>query len=394
MHHNVKHFVVTLPNPTYQRNYLSSYFDYIVSRMPMLTRLEFQSSRAMHEIENDVLDLIRGLPNLQKIVLPPYYLTSRVTESLSHLPNLAEIIHRPESGKGYEDDIQTFEPSLAEGAFPSLHHLALVAYFFDMTVFLNSPFFPSNLTVLYVESLSLEEPSEVHELSVAIAKNCPLLTKLCLLPSLDPDDTLEERQMTLDTFRPVLSCPKITTFEIAHQYQLALQPEDIEEIASKWPSLETLTLNNAPVVPAHESQLTLRSLIPFARHCPRLQHLGLFLIASPMDIPAVNELHHFPRLECLAMGTSPLAEERPVALFLSRICPVGCRVTASVHWWWEQTLKSFANRDRWETVNELLPLLTASRVEERERMRERVRMLEVELEALRRERGDDAIPMQ
>ena len=409
MHENVKRFVVTLPNIMDQRmGYLSSYFDNVIDRMPMLTHLELLCGQAMEperlnmlcmdEIEDDVLELIRGLPNLHVVLLSPG-ITSRLVEGLSHLPNLAEIDCRPDPEVCYDiANYVEFEPSLVEGAFPSLNYLAHFAVFAQTTLFLKTPFFPSNLTVLQIESPWVECPSDLHMLSVAIAENCQLLTALYLLISCDRGAFEETgsigdiyERITLDSFRPLLSCPNIKTFEIVHQDSFDLQLEDIEEIASKWPSLETLKLNNDPVIfPAHESPFayqslpTLRSLLPFARHCPRLQHLGLFLRASMTDIPAAHELQSFQRLECLSMGVSYLAEEGPVTHFLSQICPVGCRVESSDKL--EGEVGELLRR-RWKTVDEWLPLLMRSRMEERRRMREenteRVRALEAELAAFR-----------
>jgi len=391
MHENVKHFVVTLPDQMHQPiSCVSSYFDDVTFRMPMLTHLELRDNREMrHGMEHGVLDLIHGLPNLHVIVLPPFYLTSIVIGGLSLLSNLAEINHTYDEYMG-----EILEPSLAEGAFPSLHHLAIITSFSNATEFLKFPFFPSNLAVLQIKSFHFEKSSEVHMLAVTIAENCRLLTNLCLWSFRNTKDILGEAPITLDTLRPLLSCSKMTTFEIVHQMQLFLQLEDIEEIASKWPSLDTLILNITPVLHLpRESQLTLRSLLPFARHCLRLQHLGLVLNASTIDIPAARELQFFQRLKCLSMGTSSLAEEGPVAFFLSRICPIGCRVTAC-----SRLLRPFhIMRDKWEVVDQLLPLLIAARVEERKGMREegteKVRMLEAKLETLCGKHGNDTIAM-
>jgi hypothetical protein len=308
MHENVRCFIVCIPRGPI--GYLSSYVDDVIGHMPMLTRLELLSDLSIYDMQDEILALIRGLSNLRVIFLPPCHLTSRITEELSHLPNLAEINYR-ENPNGYyparkDDTEMQFEPSLKEGAFPSLRHLALVVEFPSLAQFLNSPFFPSNLAILQVESCSQysEEASAVHELLVAVAKNCRLLTKLYLSPNLGLSDCPEGEWVTMDTLRPLLlSCPKITTFEIAHQHELVLELNDIEEITSKWPSIETLKLNHYPRsenYAEYASRLTLWSLLPFAQHCPQLQHLALFLSASTADIPAAHELQSFQILKCLS----------------------------------------------------------------------------------------------
>ena len=46
--------------------------------------------------------------------------------------------------------------------------------------------------------------------------------------------------------------------------------------------LETLILNIEPVFLAR-SNLSLKALLPFAKHCPKIIHIGLFLDATSVD---------------------------------------------------------------------------------------------------------------
>jgi hypothetical protein len=178
------------------------------------------------------------------------------------------------------------------------------------------------------------EPTGVHKLSVAVAESCRHLTTLSFLlgRSSYVRRRSEEERLSLNTFRPLFSCSKLMNFEITHQYPLALQLDDVEEIASKWPLMETLTLNDSPLAGApvndkDPSLVTLRSLLSFARHCPQLRHLGLLLQASAIDIPPAHEVQYFQKLKHLSVGCSHLAaSEGAVALFLSQICPVGCKI--------------------------------------------------------------------
>jgi hypothetical protein len=70
------------------------------------------------------------------------------------------------------------------------------------------------------------------------------------------------------------------------------------------------------------------------------------------------------------MGRSYLTDEGPVALFLSRICPVGCRVESSANLDGEP---GKLLRRKWETVDHFLPLLTTFQMEEREKSMETLR---------------------
>ena len=134
------------------------------------------------------------------------------------------------------------------------------------------------------------------------------------------------------------------------------------------------------------SNLTLKALLPFAKHCHKLTHLGLFLDATTVDelFDQVNFIP-FRNLERLSMGVSIITDPQSVALCLSRILPVGCKLDSGITW--DQTNEinisiSLKVKDRyqaWLKVAETLPMLCTLRMQERER----TRVIEKELEDLR-----------
>ena len=400
MHDNVRRFVVHLPDEL-SRHSLHPFFQDVVSRMPNIAHLDLRMNISMDSIENDVLNLFHGLTKLQRIVLPRFHFTTRVAEVLSRLDDLGvvEFQYSDHQGCGDPADTQIFSPSLMEGAFPSLWDLSLSVRFEDAVHFLDDSYAPTNITVLYIDSMVSESPSVIHCFLSVVADNCQLLKSLSLISLIEASTALakpSEDQINFETLRPLLNCANLTAFELMHQYPLDLRLEDINELASKWASLETLILNNEPALLDH-SPLTLKALLPFARHCPNLRKLGLFLHASTADLPSSYqsdlppsyECKPFKKLKTLSMGVSIILEEGPVALFLSQICPLGCKLESGVTWGETTAVDSEVARKikgrykKWEKVDELLPLLTKLRMEERER----TRALQSEVEDLRMRTG-------
>ena len=398
MHSNVKHFFLHLPERLRDVS-PGPFFQDIVARMPNITQIDLRMEIPMHSIEADAIELFSGLTKLKKVTLPRFHFTTRIAESLSRLERLGvvDFQYYESQGRGDPDDTIIFNPSLSEGAFSSLWDLSMNASFQDATRFIHKPFAPTSMTMLYVDSQVLETPADVFSLINMIADNCQLLQSLGLVSATDPSDVTADQPpkddcINIDILKPLFKCPNLNALELVHQNPLDLRQEDVELIATKWPSLETLLLNNEPVH-LNQSSLTLQALIPFARHCPNLRHLGLFIHATTADLPSIssfgspssNDRPCFRKLRRLSMGVSIISEEGPVALFLSQICPLHCLLESGVTWddsivVGEVTVLTIEYRcDKWNKVVELLPLLTRLRLEEREK----ARMLQSEVEDLR-----------
>lgn len=397
MHENIKHLAISLPKAAGPP--LRPYFQDIVARMPNLTHLDLRMQVAMNEIEADAMELFRGLPMLQQVTLPNYHLTTKVVEELSKLSHLGvvQFEYGEEQGYGIPTDVQMFAPTLSQGAFPSLYDISLTANLADVTRFMSASFAPTNITSLYIDSPSLspESPSTIHEFLKTIADNCQLLKSLFLALLNDvrsfTSKPSSEDHVTFETLRPILNCPNLVAFEMTHEYPLNLTLDDIEELASKWRSLESLLLNCEPPYLYH-SALSLSALLPFACHCPELRHLGLFLNASAAEIPLLHNSKSFGKLGKLSVGVSCISEAGPIALFLSELCPLGCEIESGVTWYSDFNELDLGEEENgglseeistrcgtWKKVGELLPLLTQLRMEERNR----VKGLQSEVEDLR-----------
>jgi hypothetical protein len=91
--------------------------------------------------------------------------------------------------------------------------------------------------------------------------------------------------------------------------------------------------------------LTLSTFVAFARHCPRIVELGLFVDAgagagalapsdsgSGADVDIDIEFLCFKNLAKLSMGVSDMKDESVVALFLPHFCPFGVVIECGVMW--------------------------------------------------------------
>ena len=397
-HENVTDFSVYLHRTsTYP---ISTFFKEVMQRMPHLKVLDLRFAFPVREVEDDLLDLFSGLPQLRKVILPIYTFTSKIVEKLSTLQQLDTIQFEfmRSQGNGDITDVMNFDPQLQQGAFPVLTDLSLSAQLVDATRFLCGSFAPSNLTSLYLHTLCLASLGEVYEFLTMAAENCQLLIRLYLdfFTSADIRSDPDSPPITWQTLRPVLSCANLVEFEVRWDRAFVITQEDVEEMAAKWPSLETLLLNCEPMHVPTPPSLDLRALVPFARHCPKLIELGLYLSGTvDSDVVAdVGTVTPFKSLQRLCLGTSPISEAGPAALFLSQLCPLGCEVFSGITWpdgfairddvldeagLEELNTQAMIWFDNWKEVSRTLPLLTQLRAQERNRRA----ALEKELEDLK-----------
>ncbi|KAI0750487.1 hypothetical protein C8Q74DRAFT_1361745 [Fomes fomentarius] len=394
MHENVKEFAARLvPSDTYA---FSVYFQEIALRMPKLTRLDLRFSFPVRNIETDVCALIAALPHLRVIVMPKFTLTTKVMEALSRKEHLEVVQFEFMESQGGGDawDVTDWAPVMEEGAFPALYDLSLNVQISHMRRFVTSPFCPAHLRLLYVNVIEIVPPPQVHAFLTALAENCPQLAELAINYSGEPHGLVfrpnppADMLLTWDTLRPALKCAKLTLFEIHWDTPLAISQADLEDIASSWPELEVLILDCQPLPSTLPSALTLDALVPFARHCPRLRELGLYLSASaPPRVGATTTTTHpvpFKSLQRLEVGVSSIVDPGPAALFLSELCPADCRLVSGVNWPHDKSLIAAESEDdldalrgvlaelgefyrRWEEVRQVLPLLIRLRMEERAR---------------------------
>ncbi|KAL4066636.1 hypothetical protein J3A83DRAFT_4097945 [Scleroderma citrinum] len=347
------------------------------------------------DITNYVQVIARNLHHLKKLVLPEFYYTSSVIQELSHMKDLRviEFDHDLSVGNGNPMNVESFNPVLTEGSFPALWDLSLTARIDDVDRFFKEKFAPTKITTLYLNSYKKHAPSQVHSLLLTLSQQCHFLSRLHII-LLEKEFTHSElpsdEQLSFATLQPLFAFPHLTWFELLHKYPLRITLDEVEELASWWPSLESLDLNSEPLY-THEFTLDLRALLPFAKHCQKLEHLGIFMNTSGFEMPPVRSLiKPFRALRTLNVGTSKLEHPGAVSAFLSLLFPPWCKLQYGVTWTSCGTAEYrrlnpaieaeiLERVDPWEEMSALLPLLIEVRRDERERMQ----ALQEEVEELR-----------
>ncbi|KAJ8592766.1 hypothetical protein M405DRAFT_812276 [Rhizopogon salebrosus TDB-379] len=394
MHQRVRHLVISVPPESYTAK--SSFFLDVCCRMPHLHSLDLRAPYAARVIEADVVKLLRGLPDLEKVIFPEHYFTSIIVSELSRMKHINSMQYVHGSKQGFwEEEEDPFAPVLEEGAFPMLQELHINARLEDITRFMNTDFSPINIMSLSIDTYVEHEPEQLHMLLVTLSDRCHLLSELCisLMHVSAPLELCPAHQITFDTLRPVLSFRNLTAFEVFHKYPINITLEEIEELASRWPSLKSLCLNEEPLVMS-DFTLDLRALLPFARHCPNLYRLGLFMDATTVKMHPMQELKPFTALRVLCAGTSLARHPEAVAAFLSHICPPGCEIEMGLVWPTvighsyrsldEDVLSEMQNRSsHWQTVHDVLPILIRLQRDEKERSKALIAALQEEVEDLR-----------
>ncbi|KAF7794961.1 hypothetical protein EIP86_006104 [Pleurotus ostreatoroseus] len=338
MHSNIRTLSLYFRNNSIHS--LPTYVDNIALRVPHLTKLEVRADVAMHELQTDILSLVSRIPELRWLVVPMYFLTSLMMTELARLPCLETIeLAQPTSGgTGNPIDVSDFHPNLILGAFPSLKKLGFAANLQHAVDFAALPFGPRDLVSINLRVLAVETSQLLRQYFSRVSVLCKQLTELHIDFVLGPGAHVGPMpspvltRPAFDTFEPLLSCRNIKVLELRWDYQLDLHEDDMEALASSWPSIEVLLLNCDPIPEIHPPALTPLALIPFAKHCSRLRELSLYIDATQMLPSLPNATRPFQSLAKLAFGSSPIREVDSMVLFLSCLCPVNCKLISGVRW--------------------------------------------------------------
>lgn len=270
--------------------------DNILERMPGITHLSILANCLRGEFDMEFARLLAGLQNLQSVRFTRHTLSPSLFQALMNHPELREmdIDDIDDLIEPADDDIQVFRLSVAwEDATiifhqPSYHALrnfgiALPDLTLARTIF-QDPYF--DISHLYSLRLFISQPAHVREphirhFFVELARAAPYLQELHLSMIFILDEELDVAiAKTIDsvayaTLQPLLTLT-LTSFIFEHTRVLDMTDADIEVVAQSWPTIRVLSLNRHPVV-LDPSKLSVRSIISFARWCPQLQSLGIYV---------------------------------------------------------------------------------------------------------------------
>ncbi|KAK1219726.1 hypothetical protein PQX77_017532 [Marasmius sp. AFHP31] len=360
MHPNVEHFEFSITHNDVALGTLKQYMRAVSKHMPGLKRLYVSAPQDIDEaLTTSLAAFVADMPALESLSLPGVFDPSSLLKALSSrsysLNTLQFMRHHGRSG------VVQMSLLTPPSVFRTLQQLSIAVPYQTLAHFIRgSCSSVSHLTNLSVSSTSsqAENPSAVKDLLEVVAKELPSMKEVELTfdPEFFPNPDSPPENLTMADvihfahIEPIVSCTGITRFQIAHPYPLVFHGQDLERIASAWPTLRSLILSEGPVYSEALQNdpecphLDLRALLPFSRNCTSLEELRLCVkptyVGDEQDIIPFQPLAQFSPGSRWCEGSDE--EILDVALFLSKLLPPRCQVEFESRWLSEES------RDKWD----------------------------------------------
>ncbi|THU88970.1 hypothetical protein K435DRAFT_302095 [Dendrothele bispora CBS 962.96] len=365
----------------------------IHSRMPFLTHLSVDMFPHVEYLE-PLVDLVKNLPNLTSVELPPFREVSKI------LPTIFNLTHLKAMRFKVGDDVARFNKDIISvtdigphmdllNPKPSPLNLQDVELYCASYGSVLGFFQFSGLIHLHEITLVsevIEKPPAVRNLFRTISRNCRRITKLSVTYMralhrriLGEDDFPSPTSgdiVSFDDICDILVCTEIVSLVFVHPYGLDVTDLDAEKMAAAFPKLKKADIGSYPacrIVRAMIRSPSLRSFFIFADKCPFIEEIHL-LVNTAISFPPPTITHVSRTLRVVGVGLSEIhgRDEYSIALLLSQICGPDCTLI------YDPTnlskrLEQEELRDKWETVKKLLPLANGLRARVAEIMEEKER---------------------
>ncbi|THU83351.1 hypothetical protein K435DRAFT_871363 [Dendrothele bispora CBS 962.96] len=344
----------------------------ILTRMPKLTKLVLEILPDEKYIPS-LISIMEGLTSLQSLTISPFSNMSEIVSCLSGLQKLKEL--HILSGNRFINVHSPFSLRNSNSSYFSVLERITLSCAYQIA----SGFFccevPSLIAIRVVTSIR-EQPSDVQNILRTISGSCPRVTQISLEIRHNTIDLSAlraplspESALTLEVLSSILQRSSICSFSIQHPLPFDVGLGEVETIASSWPRLKSLSLACDPYLvqqPTTSYKLGVDAFLPFVRHCPDIEELGLFIDARSSAIPSNEVLDALPspftKLRILSVGTSVIRHEEAIAQFLSFICTQGCIIKQGVSWFEQYGQHLGESARKWMEVNRLLRNLLAVRI--------------------------------
>lgn len=313
---------------------------------PSLREFRLNTDFAISTVEEEVLDLLKEMGRLERLILPRFWTNDRVFSVLASLPSLQYIGQRKSYWWGNSDDtdgglIPAIE-GLQKDAFPALQDITYdTLNLFESKRLLTHPHAPKRLVSLCVTSNKLEAPHQLHDFLSAISDTLADLQDLDLgLTFPITDAPGHSTDITSATLRPLHNLPKLAHFGIATHFPIKMDDAELDAWTDcAWGRrLKVLWLNETPAYAVQrevKSDLTLKALAILARNCPNIEELSVFV--NGMEVPksegdigggrtleelmlgkgSKDRVAEFKKLRYLNLGVSHINSSSNVANFIA-----------------------------------------------------------------------------
>ncbi|KAG8848940.1 hypothetical protein FRB96_000961 [Tulasnella sp. 330] len=284
-----------------------------------LKELRLNTDFALSTIETEMLDLLKSMKRLERVILPRFYTNGPMVSALAAIPTLQYVGQKKSYWWGNSDDIEAgILPSLEvldKDAFPALRELTYdTLSLYEAKKLLSHPFASKALTTICVTSGKLEAPHSLHDFLSSLSTNARHLREIDIGLSFPVTEVPgHSTDITIATLRPLLVLTDLVHFGMAAHFPIKMTDDDLDTFTSGWKNLKTLWLNETPayaVTVDVKSELTLKALRVMAKNCPNLEELSLFVDAT--TIP--EDTARSPTSKRVSRGSSDLAALQVVAM--------------------------------------------------------------------------------
>lgn len=290
--------------------------------MPSLESIVVEGGTFVVEQDSSFAHLFSCLPHLYTVSLPRYTATPAIYSALAHNQSVRALWtndgdeYSEESFSGHRDSVLRWTSSAISHlpAFDRLRCLSLALnHVSDWIAFFTHTSFPWSLLhdlEIFIARPRTVTADDLISLLAKVRDACPRLEDLSLsmyAHTIMAQDFDGITPIGLSVILAVAELPCVRNLRIEHSLPLKLSDADIAILAPVVEDFETLSLNPHPLGLCAPS-LTMASVAHFARHCPDLDFLGLYIdgrkfpfIADPEDMPSFSISTGF----VLDLGLSP-----------------------------------------------------------------------------------------
>ncbi|KAG8934937.1 hypothetical protein FRC02_008919 [Tulasnella sp. 418] len=300
---------------------------------------------AASDVEDSVVRFLDDLKRLSSFQLPHCYFTTKIVDALGRHDGLTEI--KAWSRHEYQAvDLYGAKMVFRDGMFNRLEFLRFDASMEQAISLVQSRHRPPMLSKISLSTLSQPtQPEQLRMFLGALSEAYPNLTLLALnlWRPMDGEVDQNNRQLTFNYLRPILTCKKINTFHIGHPLPLNINEEQLGEMIKAWPDLKELSLCEDPYVSSSGDVPTglPLSVLPMFTTCRQLELICLYMDTSSIGAYVRGEkpfpnppLSALPRLERLDLGLSPVrCEEYDAAAFFAELLGEKCKLVSGPTEW-------------------------------------------------------------
>lgn len=267
--------------------------DQVIQHMPHISTLSLLGDCLALNFNTEVIDLCTKLTYLHTVILSRHTLSPLLLQTLMRKPTMSSI-EIDTASINFQHQYPTSARSAScrwldpAARFPMECMTKLLAFGITLPdIHLCHSFFASGPVptirlqriqlFLSYPQLSLEP--QLRNFLHDLCDWSPNLSSLELTMVVDahfPSELAQIDHLSFHTIEPLLQLSQLQTLIFVHSYPIQITDSEAGVLARGWPEIRRLELNPNPVV-LDSTSTTLRAITAFARWCPRITHLSLYL---------------------------------------------------------------------------------------------------------------------